>query len=153
MAIDTGESGLFAIYENGHAVYVDKADSPQPVATSVSIGSRSPAYATATGKALLAYQPAAEIERVIGQACACMPRTLTGRRVLLAELERVRERRLAYSVGEWHEEIAGAPAPVFGHSGEVVGAVGISCPRARVEERIEVLGAIVQSAAKELSDI
>lgn len=151
MAIETAESSIYAIYEDGHSVFVQKIDSPQPVAASVTIGSRAPAYATATGKSMLAYQPEAEIERVLRAATACTKFTVTDRDALLRQLQAVREQRIAYSVGEWREDIAGAAAPVFNRHDEVIGAIGISCPRTRVEERIDVLGAIVGETAGELS--
>ena len=152
VARQTGESALFAVYEDGHAVYVDKADSSMPVASFVKIGTRAPAYATATGKTLLAHQPEAEVERVLKNLRRCTPTTITNAGALRRALEDIREQKLAFSNGEWREEVAGAAAPVFDRSGALVGAVGVTCPRNRAQERLQNLGAIVRSVAGDLSE-
>ncbi|MGF7163157.1 DNA-binding IclR family transcriptional regulator [Rhodoligotrophos appendicifer] len=151
MSMETEESGLYAVYEDGYSVFVEKIDSPQPVAASVTIGSRAPAYATATGKSMLAYQSTEEIERVLRAAQVCSPRTVIDYANLQIQLALVRERRLAFSSGEWREDIAGAAAPVFNRFGDVIGAIGISCPRSRMDQRMESLGRIVHTTAQELS--
>lgn len=151
MSFETGESGLYAVYDNGYSVFVEKIDSIQPVAASVAIGARAPAYATATGKSLLAHQSAEEIERVLKSVVSHTARTITDYDALQAELATVRNEGLALSYGEWREEIAGAASPVFNRYGEVVGAVGISCPLSRVEERLTELGKTVMATASELS--
>lgn len=151
MTIDTGESGLYAIYENGFSVFVEKVDSPQPVAASVAIGARAPAFATATGKSMLAFQTPDEIERVLRSATVCTKYTITDYDKLQRQLAEVRSKRIAFSFGEWREDIAGAAAPVFDRHDQIVGAIGISCPRGRVEQRLKSLGEIVRSAAIELS--
>lgn len=151
MAIDTAESGLYGIYEKGSVVFVEKVDSRQPVAASVAVGERAPAYATATGKSLLAYQSPEEIERVLSTATVFTPHTITDHDELQRQLAAVRSDGIAYSYGEWHPDIAGAAAPVFDRYGKVVGAIGISCPRSRVEQRLGPLGEIVRATAVELS--
>ncbi len=151
IAQETGEAALFAIYEDGFAVYVEKADSTQPVATFVSIGTRAPAHATATGKVLLAFQTEEEITRVIGKAKPCTPYTHVDRNALRRELADIRHTHLSLSLGEWREEVAGVGAPVFDRGGRVVGALGITCPRNRAEERLEFLGQLVRKVARETS--
>ena len=52
----TGETAHYAAYEDGCSVYVEKVDGLHPIRSYTAVGGRSPAYATATGKALLAWR-------------------------------------------------------------------------------------------------
>lgn len=57
LAEATSETVNLAILDHGEVVYIDKIDSPLPVRAYIPVGGRAPVYCTATGKALLAYQP------------------------------------------------------------------------------------------------
>lgn len=61
----TQETIHFSVYSDGDVVYVDKLESPQPVAAKSYIGGRAPAFCVSTGRALLAFQESQEIERVL----------------------------------------------------------------------------------------
>ncbi len=60
----TGETAHYAVYEDGHSMYVEKVDGLHPIRAYTKVGGRSPAYATATGKALLAWRDADEIVEI-----------------------------------------------------------------------------------------
>ncbi len=59
------ETVHLAIYDHGDAVYIEKLESPQPIVARSFVGGRCPAFCVATGRALLAHQPSAEIARVL----------------------------------------------------------------------------------------
>ena len=63
LASETGETVHLSVLDGMDVVYVDKIDSAQPIRAYSAIGGRAPAYAVATGKALLAFQPADYLER------------------------------------------------------------------------------------------
>ena len=69
----TGETAHYAAYEDGCSVYVEKVDGLHPIRSYTAVGGRSPAYATATGKALLAWRDEREIAEV-GRAALRMDR-------------------------------------------------------------------------------
>jgi len=56
-----------AIYDQGDVVYVDKLQSTQLVIARPEIGNRAPATVVATGRALLAFQPAADIKALLSR--------------------------------------------------------------------------------------
>src|SRR5690606_26447050 len=62
LARSTGETVHLSVLDGMDVVYVDKIDSPQPLVAYSTIGGRAPAYAVATGKALLAFQAPDYIE-------------------------------------------------------------------------------------------
>jgi DNA-binding IclR family transcriptional regulator len=116
-----------ATYSHGEVVYLDKIDSPEPVQAYTRIGMRAPTHAVATGKALLAYQPEAEVERLI---LAGLERftatTITSPELLRAELAAIRRDGIAFNRGEWRDLVWGLAAPVFHPTPEMPLAVGIS---------------------------
>jgi len=147
----SGETAHYAVYEDSSAVYVDKVDGLHPIRSYTVVGGRSPAYASATGKALLSGQADDEVRRVGARAIVSSESTIVGAEPVLAEARVIRSRGYAVNRGEWRAGVWGIGAPVFGRSGEVVAAVGISGPRERIEPTIEASAALVMRAARSLS--
>lgn len=146
----TGETAHYAVYENGSSVYIDKVDGSHPIRSYTQVGGRSPAFATATGKALLAWQEPAEIERVASAANAFTRTTRVGRAVLTEE-KRVRAVGYAVNRGEWREGVWGVAAPVFDARGAVVAALGISGPEQRIRPRVAEYAKLVVDYAGRVS--
>lgn len=72
---ETGETIHLAVYDHGDVVYIEKLESRQPVVAKSYVGRRCPATCVATGRALLAFEPAEEIERVLTGPCRPTPPT------------------------------------------------------------------------------
>jgi IclR family KDG regulon transcriptional repressor len=148
---ETSETAHYSVYEDGYAVYVEKLDGLHPIRSYTAIGGRSPAYATATGKALLAWQDEAEISRVARGARRFTDTTRVGTAEILAEMKRIRESGYAINYGEWRHGVWGIAAPVLGPAGDILAAVGISGPEERFKSALESLSTKVCRAAAELS--
>lgn len=145
----TGESTHLAVYDAGEVVYVDKIASDHAVQAYTRVGGRAPAYCVATGKALLAEQRPAELERLIESGVKRFTDlTLTEPDALREDLEASRLRGYALNRGEWRADVVGVAAPVFGPAGTVLGAVGISGPKFRlsVDNAHEQCGAVIHTA-------
>jgi DNA-binding IclR family transcriptional regulator len=128
----TGETVHLALYERGDVIYVDKLDSRYPIIAQSHVGRRCPSTCVSTGRALLAYQPAAEIERVLeGPLPAFTPQTLTDPAALRELLAQVRRDGYATNRSSFREEVCGVAAPVRDHTGVVVGSAGCCLPEAR----------------------
>ena len=153
LADRTGETSHLAVYAQGEALYLDKVASLNPVQAYTRIGGRAPAYCVATGTALLAHQPAAEIDRVCAQRLQRFtPLTITTASKLQDELAAIRSIGVAINRGEWRQEVVGVAAPIRDHRGEVVAAVGLSGPSYRFSlERALTLGPDVRAAADAVS--
>ncbi|GAB2548723.1 IclR family transcriptional regulator [Leucobacter ruminantium] len=70
---------------------------------------------------------------------------------LLLELKSVRERGYATSDQELESGVVAASSPVIDFTGRIVAAVNVSAPKARIGDRLDVLGSYTAKAARELS--
>lgn len=133
LARATGETIHLTVLEGTEIVYLDKFDSPLPVAAYSRIGGRAPAYCAASGKALLAAlgHDAASLRALFGTLTPHTPHTLTDFDQLRADLERTRTRGWAENREEWRLGVCGLGAPLFNARGEPVAAVGMSVPSIR----------------------
>jgi len=124
----TGETATLSAPGESDAVTVDFVQSASSVQSVARVGRPSVAHATATGKIMLAFGAA---EPAPGQLKVYTPRTITDRRKLAAELERVRKQGWAEAVGEREPHLNAIAAPVFGARGELAAIVGIQGPALR----------------------
>lgn len=151
---DTGETGHLAVFDGGEAIYIEKVEARRALRIPSAIGRGYPAHATSLGKALLAHQAPATIDAVISEhgLPRCASKTICDRDRLLDELERVRQLGFAVDDEEYEEGLRCVGAPIVGHTGNVVAAIGIGGPVTRVTpDRVEVLGRVVMEAAAGLS--
>lgn len=148
-----GETAHYAVYEHGSAVYVEKIDGLHPIRSYTTVGGRSPAYATATGKALLAWCPREEIRRVGALAERHTESTIAGVDEVTAECDAIRRQGYSVNRGEWRDGVWGVASPVFGRGGQLVAAIGISGPRDRLETNLDQGADVVRAAAHELTKL
>ena len=149
----TSETALYAVYDAGRAVYVEKVEGLHPIRAYASVGGHSPAYATATGKSLFAWQDEDEIRRVAREAVSFTPTTRTSVEELVCDAADIRRQGFAVNRGEWREGVWGVAAPIFGRRHELVAALGVTGPRDRIEPKIDKFSSIVRDAALNLSVI
>lgn len=152
LARAANESVHLSVLDGGDAVYVDKADCTHAVRAYIRVGERAPAYCVATGKAMLAFQPKAVVDR----ACRRMRRftdvTVKSRKALDAELAVIRAQGHAMTYGEWREGVIGIAAPIRNRNGEVVAGIGIAGPADRMRKAdLDLIVAAVRRAAEQIS--
>ena len=153
LMVDAGETVHLAVLDPSDGiVYVSKVDSPQSLRVQTRIGQLNPAYCTATGRVLLAFNMEVA-ERVLdGKLAARTPKTVTDPRRIRSALEDVRMKGYAVTRGENHPELAGIAAPVRDHSGEVIAACGLGIPAFRMDRaHIERSIPLVLAAGAEIS--
>ena len=89
------------------------------------VGVRKPAYCTAEGQAILAFQPAEVVERVVRDGLAARtPQTITDPQTLRKVLDGVRARGCAIEDEESELGMRCIAAPLRNDAGEVVAAIG-----------------------------
>lgn len=149
----TGETCHLAAYHHGWVIYIDRLESHHPVAPVSRIGDRAPAHCVATGLAILAFLPHAEVDSIVAEGIErYTDRTLVERDEIILRLADVRRRGWALNEGMWRAEVCGVAAPVREWSGRVVASIGVCLPASRLtEERTPELAEITLAAAARLS--
>jgi len=153
LADTTQETVIMAIIDGYEAVNVAQVPSRQIVKHIEWIGRRTPLHATAVGKVLLAYLPAAKEEDFIARGLPrYTPNTITAPDLLCQELERVSEQGFATCTEEFEVGLNTIAAPIYDHSGSVVAAVSVSGPAFRLSpEQFPSLTEHVLHTARTLS--
>jgi IclR family transcriptional regulator, acetate operon repressor len=147
--------GLHELLPSGERVVVDQVESRQELRrtyTDIGVPIRLPQGAP--GKAILSMLPVAQQEYWLSRPIESVtPRTITDPDQLRAELATTRSRGWAGSKSERTPGIRAVAAPIFDHSGAVIGALGLSVPEVRLDDaRAEELGDRVSSTAWEVSE-
>jgi IclR family KDG regulon transcriptional repressor len=151
----SGETVHLAILEENEVVYLEKLAGLHPIGLMSSrVGSRSPAYCTGLGKALLAYSREEEIQQVIQNTKMTVftENTITNRQELLDEFSRIRAQGYAVDQEEHEHGVMCVAAPVFDSTG-VVAAISAAGPAARMDRKMkeENLELLVKEAAASIS--
>jgi IclR family pca regulon transcriptional regulator len=155
----TGHTSNLAIRDDTDVILIDRVRGRpgryHHLEFTLHVGSRIPAYCSATGKVLLAFLPRPDLEQVLERIELVQrgPRTLTSKRALLAELDQVRRTGIAVNDEELESALRSIAAPVRARSGQVVAAVNVSVPwsPATMSELTGRLGPAVQAAANEIA--
>ncbi|MEV0401100.1 IclR family transcriptional regulator [Actinoallomurus sp. NPDC050550] len=149
-----GETVHLLTFDPPEIVYIDKVESPKPVRMHSRIGSRQPAYCTATGKVFLAHSTDEVFAKVVAEGMpARTSNTITGPERLRAELEAVRRHGYAIDDVENEEGIRCVAAPIFDHRGAVTTAISVSGPASRVTlDRVAEIGGLLVTTTKSISE-
>lgn len=135
-------------------VYVAKAVSPRPFASSVNVGTRLPAHATVLGRVLLEDLSLAELRALYPETHLDVFSDSTPRTVdeLHEIVQRDRERGYVLQEGFFEASISTIAAPVRDRCGKVVAALGATIPAAHiVPDQLDVMVEKVRDTAGELS--
>jgi DNA-binding IclR family transcriptional regulator len=133
LAQETRETATLEVLVGRETLILDEAMGSYVLGSMPSIGTRWPAYATSTGKTILAFL--SEEERNLALPRALVPvtnRTLADRAALDRDLARVRERGYALSQEELEPGFIAVGAPVYSADGRVAAAISVGGPKARL---------------------
>jgi DNA-binding IclR family transcriptional regulator len=150
-----GESAILGLYDPRRHMMMMKTyvSSGQPLQYRVDLDVWSPIYLGATGLAILAALPDAELAAAVSQyGVGALTDPPVDRASLDAELALTRSRGYAFSIGAGIPGAVAFAAPIWGPADELLGDVVVTFPDARFEAGRETsLAADVRSAAAELS--
>lgn len=153
LAKDTGETAHLSVLDGMDVIYIDKVESPQPIQAYSRIGGRGPAYAVATGKALLAAQNENYLEAYQAELVGHTPQTIYELNALRAELTKVKSAGYAVNRGEWRDGVGGLASVIYNGFNLPVAAVGISGPLNRLSvSRMKDLAPMVLMCSKAISE-
>ncbi|GFE62959.1 IclR family transcriptional regulator [Litoreibacter roseus] len=128
-----GETVHLAQMDNAQVLYVDKRNAAKPIEMYSQAGKVGPAYCTGVGKAMLAWMPAEEQERIISQQSfhGFTPTTLTTAEDLRAELAECVRRGFAFDNEEHEPGIICIAFPILSGAGRVMGGLSITSTTTR----------------------
>jgi len=130
------ETVHLAVLDGNEIMYIYNLESTQAVRMRSDIGVRKPAYCTAEGLAMLAFQPPEVVERVIRAGLPPRtPRTVTDPAALRRTLEFVRQRGCAIEDEESEMGMRCIAAPIRNDAGDVIAAVGLGGPVSRISKK------------------
>lgn len=145
-----GETVYLSILDGNEVLYVDCIEGKRAMRAAAPVGTRRPIYCTAVGKVLLSRCDLAEIDRLVA-GVPMEPRTattITSLEEFHLHVAKARTDRYALDIGEFEEGLACMAAPVFGSTGAIVAAIGLTGPSWRlVNERLDdVIAALCDTA-------
>ena len=133
LAAATRETLTLEVLVGDAVLILDEVVGSHVIGAMPSLGTRWPAHATSTGKALLAALDTAELDaRLERRLASYTPRTITDPTALRRELERVRLRGFATSLEELEPGFVAIGAAVRSAEGAVVAAISVGGPRSRL---------------------
>jgi IclR family transcriptional regulator, pca regulon regulatory protein len=155
----TGHTSNLAIRDDTDVILIDRVRGRpgryHHLEFTLHVGSRLPSYCSATGKALLAFLPRPDLDRLLDriELVQRAPRTVTDKNSLFAQLEEVRRTGIAINDEELESALRSIAAPVRARSGQVVAAVNVSIPWSPVPmtELVTELGPAIQATARQIA--
>ncbi|MFT4027190.1 MAG: IclR family transcriptional regulator [Novosphingobium sp.] len=156
LADESGETVMLSVISDKltESVYLEVIESPSLLRFAMRAGNRRPLFAVASGKAMLAFQPAEQQARYLDQAEFFEFSTETTRKEEMpALLRRVRESGVVYDRNGIVDGASGVASPVFDTEGRAFCAVSIAGPTERMDARRGELEALVRDAGQRISRI
>jgi len=152
----TGETVHLAVLQGDELVTLAVLDSHHAVRVGAGLSGKSDAFhATATGKAILAWLPELEADRIIartGQA-AFTDKTITGHDQLIEEFRLVRRNGFAVDREEFQPGVICIGAAIRNHAGAVIGSFSCSLPTMRADpDRLRGIEDDVRAVARDISN-
>jgi len=154
LAEQTNGRVQFEVLEQGERIFLFTTTSKNAVQGDAKIGKRGPLHCSAAGKALLAELPEPRVHQII-ETEGLPPiteNTITNTDELLAELETIRERGIAFNREESTIGFHAVASSVTKPEGTVLGAISVAGPANRLngERFTEEIPNIVRGVAQEL---
>ncbi|MBW1974399.1 MAG: IclR family transcriptional regulator [Deltaproteobacteria bacterium] len=129
----TGETTHLNVIDGFERLCVSSIESAQSLKAGMPIGNRSPLYAGASSKCLLAFSDAEFISEYLDRT-SLVPlteNTNTDRDKLMQEIDIIRKQGFALSHGERTPGLGSLSVPIFGHGGSLLGALSLAIPELR----------------------
>ncbi len=153
---ETGETVHLNVIEGWERVCIETIESSQPLMARMPVGHRSPLYAGASSKCLLAFSDDEFIREYLERVRLdkINVNTFTDKDELIEELKRTRERGYAESFSERVTGLGALSAPVFDHNRKIAASLSLAIPEVRFKnERLKsTYIKLLTEAASEISE-
>jgi DNA-binding IclR family transcriptional regulator len=154
LMLRTKEAVHMGVLAEGEIMYIESEQCSGPFNINTQVGGRAPLHSSAVGKAILAFHPIEEVNRIVAikGLTRFTDRTIISTEELHEHLAGVCKRGWAMDDQETHVGVRCLASAVFDHRGSAVAAMGISGPIQHItQERISFLGQLVKEAAAKIS--
>ncbi len=159
LSAEVGETVHLAQLDGGQVLYVDKINARDPLQMYSQAGKVGPVYCTGVGKAMAAFLPVADQEKLLLQQSyhPFTAHTLSTPDDLRGELNAIHERGHAYDREEHEPGIICVAVPIVTRAGRVLGAVSVTSSTERtslagLDAHLPRIHAAVSSIAGEAQD-
>ena len=150
------ETIALAVVDGDESLYIAMEETSRPVRYVTHIGSKSPAFASASGRVVLAGQPPETVAALFSGRPLITPtgHRLGGMPELRSILENVRGQGFAENWDETAEGLYAASVPISNRAGTSIAALTTLVPRSRVTpERRETIVACLREQGHRLSEL
>lgn len=151
---DVEEAVNLIIKDGKEAIYIEKLDTLHPVRLYTKIGRRSPLYAGACSRIILAFSEEDEIERYLNdiELKPIGTGTITDPEKLREVLEECKKNGFSVSHSELENHTSAVAAPIFDYTGQLAAGLSIAGPDVRFQDdRLPELIEKVKTAANQIS--
>ena len=142
-----------AVLDDTDVIFTYIIESSQRVKLAAAIGQRLPAFATASGKAILAFMPEKMVRSILDRGMPqWTPSTHISPNTFFEDIDSFKEQGFAISEQEYEAEINAVAAPIFDLEGQPIASVAVAGPAYRLtrEHMIEI-GPIVVATARQIT--
>lgn len=129
--LELKETVHLAVLDGEEAIYVEKVEAESYIRLNSKVGGRLPLHTGSAPKLLLAFLDPSQIDEILkgNELRKFTENTITDKRELLLELEKIRTQGYSYTEAEYYADIAGFSYPIKNHLGEVIAALAVSLPK------------------------
>ncbi|MGI9645050.1 MAG: IclR family transcriptional regulator [Ilumatobacteraceae bacterium] len=149
----SNETATLSVRHLDERIYVDQVTPAREVKMTVQIGASFPLHAGSSSKAFLAWLPKDERDDYLRshKLAALTDGTITDEAELSRELDRIRRRCFAVSLGERQFGAASVAAPILDEHGEPVAAISVCGPIERFRSEIAGIAAQLVEQTRKIS--
>lgn len=134
---ETGETTHLNVIDGRERLCIHSIESPQHLKAGMPVGNRSPLYAGASSKCLLAFSSKEFIASYLNSISLTplTDETITDVEKLRVELSTIRSRGYATSTGERTPGLCSMSVPIFGYGGSFIAALSLAIPTVRFSDQ------------------
>ena len=152
---ETGETINLTVLDGAEIVFVSRVVGSHLLSTGVIIGTRLPAYATATGVAMMSVLDDSEVTRLLHESDLkpFTPATVYKPENIRARLKTARSKGYVLSVGDYFPSDISLAAPILSRTGSVLGGISlsVSIDRYTAKDAETRFANLVSTAAKSIT--
>jgi len=149
------ENVYLGVYSDEKVLYLEKVESTHLVTMSTHIGKTAPLHCTSLGKILLTSLPKEEMNKILfkGKLKRFTEKTITNKKLLKAEINKVKEQGFALDFGEYEKGVCCIATGILDYQGKIMGAISVSLPEYILDPKMtlnNIKEAVIQKG-KEIS--